>query len=159
MGKELKHFLQILGKEKSMELCLEATRKLRELCKEDSCKVELSEKGRKIKELCLSYGAPGARLAEVMGIMLDENLGVSAQVKPIPVVILAGVIPRIAGDKYNVGEVVIMLIGANESELRCGLMDGTLGGAYPQHMRDSKIPTDKEVVDYIERVFEKFREL
>lgn len=158
---EIYHFLKLLEKDKAQRLVLSATQKMRDAMDDHEEKNKpLSDKARIIKEKCISYGPPGIRLADIFSEILEEDIRIPSGEKTIPYIPMAGLIvkEKFDGHNYTVGSIVIIFSnekrGSGQDDLiRCIKENGLLGNNLRTVAKMYAIPSDNDLIKYIDRVF------
>ena len=150
-----------LGKEESVKMVLEATEKLREALKPKKSDTEkLSEKARKIKELCISYGPPGIRLAELLSVVIEEDIHIQNTDRLFPYIPLSCVIvkEKAGNHNYEINKPLIVLLSennlSNPNNVRLLKSDCTVGNYLQAKEKYIKIPDDKDVVKHVLSFFD-----
>lgn len=154
---QIDHLFQVLGRAETLRRTLAATAKLRTYIQQDK-ESRLSEKGQKLKELCISMGRPGIFYAKMCSILIDEDLSIKNVDAMFPFVKWSSIIPTEAnGHKYPVGQMCVVLIDNNASgsdSVRAIKFDGMLGDNISLHQKSIRIPSDKEVISQINEIFD-----
>lgn len=161
-----KSIFQIFTKEEAITMCLDATRKLRELCPVEKNGGELSLKARRIKELCVSQGGATARMwAEISSILLDEKIVITETKKPMPLIMFAGI--KITGPGNTASPVMFMFYSISQRDagesrdsifypptIRCISRDGmSLTSDIIVTEKTAQIASDEEIVATLETIY------
>lgn len=159
MGKEVVSLFQIYEKEDATKLIMNATRELREARDSRVDKdFALSAKAQEIKELCISYGPSGAKLARICSILLGEKITIKEIGVPLPFFQFACVVPlRQDNHDYKIKEPCFMLScdGSEKtpSGVKCIRIDGSVGASLKTMENIIDIPGDKAILGYIDKIF------
>jgi hypothetical protein len=158
---EISNLFQVIGREGMIKRALKGTAKLRELVEEKKTKDGLSEKGQKVRELCISLGPTGCAMAQLCSLLLDEKIEVKNTVEGMPHVKWAAFIPlqKYNNHNYEVGQMCFILLQSSEEgtmpvKQRALKEDGTFGNDIVLAKKRIEIPDDDHIVTAINKIFE-----
>lgn len=160
MANEIRTLFQLFGQENSLNMTIKATNSLRKMTEKVEEMDSLSPKARKLKELCISYGPSGAKLAQCFSIVLGEEITIDDLNKNLPFVKFACIIPTTTkeGHNYKVGEPMFMIVCCSGNKecpdmIRCLKCDGGIGNNYIPVERITTIATEEQVIQTINKIF------
>jgi hypothetical protein len=156
---EYTNMFQMIGRENANVAIKTATDELRKaMYEENKDRAELSEKGKKLKEIFASFGPPGIKWGQVFSIILEEDLSIKDPNKIMPTIFCSCIIPvsNPNGHNYTFGEPIVIVLGSSGKESRCLRTDGTVGNMYNMGEKHSRIASDSEIDGFISEVFDEW---
>ena len=159
MADEIKTLFQLFGLENSLNMTIKATDSLRKMIGGVEETDNLSPKAQKLKELCISYGPSGAKLAQCFSILLGEEIAIADLNRNLPFVKFACIVPvaQKDGHNYKVGEPMFMIVclgdEKNPEYIRCLKCGGGIGNSYFPLERTTVIATEEQITQTINKIF------
>ncbi len=157
---EMSHMLQVFGEEDAIAVVKKATAELRDAIVERAKgSQQLSEKAKRIKELCVSYGPPGVRMSEICSELLGENITIENTSKKFPYIIFSCIRlkEKVGGHDYAIGDLLFVFISESgdrvTEQIRCLRMNGTVGNWVQATQKSITIPSDDEIESAIRSIF------
>lgn len=158
---DIKHMLQVFGEEDAIKVVQKATREMREAVVDRQVDGKpLSEKAKRIKELCVSYGPPGVRMSEICSELLGENIMIENTNRKFPYITFSCIKlkEKTGSHNYNVGDPLFVFLSETGDRItdnvRCLRMNGSIGNWLPATLKAITIPSDEEIESIVRNVFE-----
>jgi hypothetical protein len=156
----IKNLFQIWGREKAIKIFAEATRELRKHITVEE-QYELSPEAREIKEICMSYGPSGIKLARMFGIVMKQNIIIKDNNKMFPFIQFAGIVLKTCPNgEYETGIPLFMLIPDKKdtkmaSAVKLMSKEGVLGQHLSVYEKNVEVMSDESVVKVLNKVFDR----
>ena len=155
----IKTLFHYYGKEKTIELCLAATERLRKAIRTPAGNdIVLSPKAQRLKEKCISFGPTGPMFASLISIIIEEDIELATS-KTFPFIRFACVVPIASNNVHNYplhAPFFLTFFTGNSTapEYVKGIrLDGSFGNAFRPLKGIIQIPADDVIVAAVLKLF------
>lgn len=154
---KIEHLFQFLGREETMRRILKGTEKLRGYVKPAGESI-LSPKAQMLKEICISMGRQGAAWSRICSIIIEEDIYIKDTEETFPYVKWSAIVPKNQnGHRYAVNQIAVVVRNKDNDEdvsVMAINESGLIGDQIMLHVKDIRIPSDEEIMKYVNKIFD-----